>query len=121
MKTIELTGTTASDGSLTITGTKSVTGFIERIDYDYSNAATGAVLTVTTSGQAVSAPVMIKTGAGTADVSYFPRSLANKSTDASAFTNVAEKIYLANESLKLVVASAGDTKGIRLLIYVSNE
>ena len=121
MKIIELAGTTAADGSLTLTGDKKVTGYLERIDYDYIDAATGSDLVITTTGQAVSVPVTTVTDAGTSDVSWYPRTLANKVADASAFTDVAEKIFLANESIKCVVAQGGNAKQVRLLIYVSNE
>jgi hypothetical protein len=121
MKIIELRGTTAVGGALVITGTKKVTGFIERIDYDYVDAATGADITIVTTGQAVSAPVLIAANIGTADKTWFPRSLGSKSTDGAAFTDVAEKIYLANESLKCTVAEGGDGKVLRFLVYVSNE
>jgi hypothetical protein len=121
MKVIELTGTTDASGDLVITGTKRVTGFIERIDYDYVDADTGADLAIVTTGQAVSAAVLTVTNAGVADVSWFPRSLGNKVADASAYTDSQTKIFLADESIKCTVAQGGNAKDVRLLIYVSNE
>jgi len=122
MKNVILSGTTAADGSLTVTSSDGgATGFIEKIVYDYQDADTGADLTITGVEAGVSIPLLTVTNAGTADVTWFPRTLANKVADASAFTDVAEKIFVAEAEFKVVVAQGGNAKDIKLVVYLSDE
>lgn len=120
MKIIELTGTTAADGSLTLTSTEPVFGRLEKVIYDYQDADTGADFTITCT-DVVSEPVLTVTDAGVADVTWYPRTLANKVADASAFTDVAEKMFFVEGKFKVVVAQGGNAKDVRFLFVLSDE
>jgi len=126
VKVIELTGTALGvlgAGTATLTSTQKVTGFIEKVDYDYNDGLTGADIVLTSTG-VVAEAILTKANLGVVDTTFYPRSLANKSTDGSAFTNVAEKMFIHQSSFSAVVAEAGTTKTsktYRFLVYVSDE
>jgi hypothetical protein len=119
MKIIELAGTGESDGTLTVTTTEKIVGFLQKIEMIYDDGATGSTLTFTVEGP-VSQPILTVSAAGTADLTWYPRTLANQPTGAAAFTNVAEKMFIVGQP-KLTVASGGTSKNFRFLVYVSDE
>jgi len=104
MKIIELTGTADTSGDLTITSTINVNGHIEKIVYDWSDGDAIADLVITEEGP-VSQPVLTLANMGVADLTWMPRSLSNKVADGSAFTDVAEKIFIT-EKIKAVVSGS---------------
>ena len=118
MRTIELAGTCDASGDLTLTGTDVIQGFLEKIEMDYDDGDTGADVVFTSLGT-VSQPIMTKADLGTADATFYPRTLANKVADGSAFTDVAEKIYVSGK-MKAVISAGGVSKNFRFLIYVSD-
>lgn len=120
MRIIELTGTCTAGGALTLTSTQPVTGYLEKIIYDYQDGDTGADFTITAT-DIVSEPILTVTDAGVADLTWYPRSLGNKVADASAFTDVAEKMFFTEGKFKVVVAQGGISKDFRFLFIVSDE
>ena len=106
--------------TFSLNGQKKVTGYLEKVIYDYQDADTGADLTITMT-DIVSEPLLTVTDAGTADVTWYPRSLGNKIADASAFTDVGCKMFLTDASFKVVVAQGGNAKDVRLLFVVSDQ
>lgn len=119
MKIIELTGTTAADGSLTLTADSMENGFLEKVVSVHDDAAATADFTITNES-AVSEAILTKTDQAQADAVWYPRTLANKIADASAFTDVAEKIFVTGK-FKVVVAQGGNAATVRFLIYLSDE
>jgi len=117
MKVIELTGTTDASGDLVITGTKKVIGFLEKISM-IDNVTAGADLTFSSE---YNGSVLIQANAGSAAKTWHPRSLGNKSTDGTVFTNVAEKFFFANEGLDLTIAQGGSAVTLRFLAFFSNN
>jgi len=117
MRSVELSGTTDAAGALTVTSGETVFGFVEKIEMVYDDGATGADLVFTSEGP-VSTPLLTVTNAGVADLVWYPRTLANKIADASAFTDVFGKILVAGK-FKVVVAQGGNAKNFRLIIYTS--
>ncbi len=120
MKIIELTGTTTAGGALTITGTTSTVGYIEKVVMDYIDGDTGADLVLTLTEAGISLPILTQANLGVADTVFYPRTPANAVADGAAFTNWADKIFVTG-SFKAVIASGGATKDFRFLIYVSDE
>jgi hypothetical protein len=117
--------TTASDGTLTVYSTKPVTGFIERIHYTpdgtvpLDNTADititakdsgGAILTITNQAQAAT--------------DYAPRQATHSVTGVAALfaaggLAVNDRIPIATDFLKVVVAQGGNAKKGTLYFYVS--
>lgn len=93
MKIIELTGTADSSGDLTINASQTANGKIEKIEFDWSDGDTIADLVITEEGP-VSQPVLTVTNLGVADLTWYPRTLCNKIADASAFTDVIERLFV---------------------------
>ena len=120
MKIIELAGTCDGAGDLTVTGSKAIVGYVEKIVMIYDDGATGSDLTFTSEGADVSQSLLVVTNAGIADLTWYPRTLANKSTDASAFTDWADKMFIVGKP-QIVVAQGGVSKNFRFLVYVSDE
>lgn len=83
-------------------------GFLVMLKYTPGTLDTGAVLTIT--GESSGVPIMIKTGAGTSVVFYYPRALINQTADAAAGASGTEFIPIKNERIKVVVASGGNAK-----------
>jgi len=122
MKNVVLTGTTIADGSATITSTEAgVTGYVEKIVYDYTDTATSSDFTFTAVEAGVNVPVMTITNAATGDTVWYPRTLANKVTDAAAFANWADKIFVTDSTFKVVIAGGGATKTAKFIVYLSDE
>lgn len=118
MKIIELTGAVAADGTGTLTNTQKVHGYIEKIQMDYIDGATGADLTFSIEG-ITSQTILTITNAGTSDIAWYPRSAGTNAT-GTAYTNWATKYFMGKESLKVVIAEGGVSKSFRFLVYVSD-
>lgn len=114
---VELLGITNGSGALTVDGTAAdrFSGYIEKVEAIYVDGDTGADITVTVQGP-MSQPVLTATNIGTASVVYYPRTLANKVGDGTAFTDVAEKILVTGIP-RLVVAQGGASRTFRVLVY----
>ena len=115
---IELNGTCTAGGALTLTS-ENLVGYLEKIQMDYADGATGADFVITAISPVVE-PVLTVTNAGVADVTWYPRVLANKVADASAFTDVAQRIYM-NGQLKIVVAQGGASKDFKFLVVINDD
>jgi len=120
MNIIKLSGTTISLGTMVLTSDTEYNGYLEKIVMEYDDAATGADITITAEGL-VSEPLLTVTNAGVADLTWYPRTLANKIADASAFTDVAEKIFITASTFKCSVAQGGDEKNVVLYVVLSDE
>jgi len=110
MNIIELTGTADASGDLTLTGSSEI-GAIEKIIFDYSDGDAIADLVITEVA-AVAQPILTVTNLGVADLTWFPRTLANKVADASAFTDVAEKIFVTGKMTAVISGSTVAIGGI---------
>lgn len=117
MESVILAGTSAADGSLTLTSRK-VSGYIEKVWMDYGTAATTADLVLTAEQGGLSEAILTLTDAGVADVLVYPR-VAPVSVAKAAITNAYEKIHV-DGTLKLVVAQAGDAKTVRVVVFLSD-
>ena len=94
MKIVELTGTTDGAGALTVTASNFVNGYLEKIEYDWVDAAATTDLAITSVGSSgVSQAVLTVTNQAQADTVYYPRTPANAVADAAGFTNWAEKLF----------------------------
>lgn len=122
METIVLSGTTdASTGAITITSTNGgATGYIEKIVYDWTDAKTTTDLVFTAEEAGVSVPLMTITNAATGDTVWYPRTPANTVAAGAAFTNWADKIFVADSEFKVAVTDAGTSKTMRFVVYVSD-
>jgi len=87
---------------------RKLNGFLVALKYTPGTIATGAVLTIT--GETSGIPIMIKTGAGTSTVFYYPRALLNQVADGAAGASGTESIPIKDERIKVVVTSGGVTK-----------
>ena len=121
MKIIELAGLGSAGGALTVLSTKNVVGYIEKIVMDYDDGDTGADAVFTVEEAGVSIPVLTQANLGVADNVFYPRTLANKIADGTAFTDIAEKIFVAGGAMKVVISAGGTSKNFRFLIYISDE
>ena len=119
MKIIELTGTTDGAEALTITSSRRVNGFIEKIVNVFDDGAATADVVVTCE-DLVSEPILTVTNMAAADITYYPRTPGSKVADATAFTNWADKIFVTG-AFKIVIAQGGATKNFKFAIYVSDE
>lgn len=100
----------ATDGSGDATvylGSK-MRGLLLALKYTPGSIETGADITIT--GETSGIPILTKENAGTSDVFFYPRALANAVADGAAGTNSQEYIPLAEERIKVVVANGGDSK-----------
>ena len=104
MKTIELTGTADASGDLTLTAADGFIGFIENIAYDWTDGDAIADIVITEQGPGAQA-ILTVANIGVADLTWLPRSLANKVADGSAFTDIAEKIFITRP-LRVVVSGS---------------
>jgi len=123
MKLVEMSGTCDGSGDLVLASTIGVTGYLEKINYAYIDGATGSdfVITATANDGGAAEAILTVTDAGTAALAWFPRSLANKVADASAFTDVAEKIFIADGLFSVTVAQGGVSKDFKFIFVVSDE
>ena len=120
MKTVELSGTCDGSGDLTITSTENVVGYIETIVMDYIDGDTGADLVLTCENGTASQAVITKANLGTADATFYPRTLGNKVADGSAFTDSQSKIFCVG-AFKAVISAGGVSKDFRFIVTLSDE
>lgn len=108
LQKVSTTITTDGSGDATVYLGSSMRGILLALKYTPGTLDTGADLTITceTSGAAI----LTKANAGTSDVFFYPRALANAVADGAAGTNSQEYIPLVEERIKVVVASGGDSK-----------
>ena len=111
MKIIELTGTADDSGDLSITSSSAENGKIEKIIYDWNDGDAIADIVITEEGP-ISQPVLTVTNAGVADLTWYPRSLCNKVVDASAFTDVVEKLVISGKMKAVISGSTVAISGI---------
>ena len=114
---IELSGTCDASGDLTLTADKNAWGYIEKIVMDYDDGDTGADIVVTNEDGAASTAVMTLANIGTSDATWQPRSLGNKVSDGSAFTDVAIPIFVTGK-MKIVVSNGGVSKNFKFLVTI---
>lgn len=85
---------------------RKLNGFLVALKYTPGTLDTGADLTIT--GESSGIPILTKANAGTSNVFYLPRALANKVADGAADTVSSEKIPICDERIKVVVAEGGN-------------
>ena len=113
---VKLTGTTASDGSLTVTDSTHVMGLlheVEWIDGTFDNGV-DAVLSVVRDGDAADKTLVTLTNADN-DASYLVRPEVSTIAGA-AVTGVVDRTVI-NGKLKLVVSSGGNDKTGGCIVY----
>ena len=120
MRIVELAGTCSAGGALTLTADENAVGYIEKIVMDYDDGDTGADSVWTNEDGAATTAVMTLANLGTADATWMPRALCNKVADGSAFTDIAEKIFVTG-AMKVVIANGGTSKNFRFLITITDE
>jgi len=98
--------TTAADGSATVYIGSTIRGLLIALKYSPGTLATGADLTIT--GETSGIPILTVTNAGTSDVFYYPRALANAVADAVAESASSEFIPIIGERIQVVVAQGGN-------------
>ena len=108
---------TTSGGAATVFLGSNIRGFLVSIKYIPGSIATGADLTIT--GETSGTPILTKANAGTADVFYYPRALANLVADGADGATGECSIPLVEERVKVVVAQGGNTTtgSIELIYY----
>lgn len=108
------TGVTTAGGALTLYSPV-VTGLVERIEYvpdATSPLDTNGDIVVT--GEVSAAPVLTKANIGLSAVAWHPRIGVNLNTDGAAAVFIAagqpilDKVAIANERIKLVIAQGGN-------------
>ena len=113
-----LSFTTAADGSATAVG-KVLNGKLYAIEYQPGDVATGATITVTCEGVG-SKPLLAQANAGTAVLWKYPRDLVHAVADGAALTGTSggdRCLPILAGVLKVVVASGGDTKSGKVIVY----
>lgn len=115
MKEIILPITTNGSGAATVTATHAVLGYLHCIEYRPGTMDTGAGLTVTCETGTTSIPLLVKASAGTSNVWFYPRVLANSNTDGAALTD--RTFVVMSGKPKVVVASGGATASGTLILY----
>jgi len=120
MKIVELAGTCAAGGGLTLTADENSVGYIEKIVMDYDDGDTGADSVWTNEDGAATTDVMTLANLGTSDATWMPRALCNKVADGSAFTDVAERIFVTG-AMKVVLTNGGTSKKFRFLVTITDE
>ena len=119
MKVVELTGVSSIFAAVTIESTEKVTGYIEKIEFDFNNTLNTLDLAITAEG-ITSQEVLTVSDIAAEDNVWYPRNLGSKAADSTAFTNYGEKIFVNNASFKVVAAQAGQIRTVRLLIHLSD-
>lgn len=117
LRSVRLIGPTNTSGAATITAASGVMGFLEAVEWvdgtlDNNNTA---VLSVTnTESEADLTLLTLAAGEGDADKWYFPRILEHDN-GATALLTYTKQII--NGTLKLVIASGGNTKTGGCIVY----
>lgn len=81
-------------------------GLVVAVKYSPGTIATGADLVIT--GETRGTPILTKANAGTSEVFYYPRALANAVADGAAAAAGTEMIPIKDERIKVVVAEGGN-------------
>lgn len=123
---IRLTGTTAADGSLTVTATRSVLGVlyaVEWIDGTFDNNVTFTLSCTDSPSGADQTLLAISAGSADNDEFFYPRDAIVSLAGASAvYTNDNKPLRiiepLVSGRLKLVVAAGGNAKTGGCIAYV---
>lgn len=121
LKRMVLSFTTASTGSATVDGERSVQGKLYALEYQPGDTNTGAVLTATCENGVTSAPLLTKTGAGTANSIFYPRSLAHYASNGSQLHtptsgSVVEQPLLSGVP-RIVIASSGSGATGKVILF----
>jgi hypothetical protein len=117
MRKIKLYGTTDASGDATITDSGNVHGLlhsVEWIDGDLADGV-GAVLSYTSSDEAVARTLLTLTAAND-DAVYYPRELEDDNAGA-ALTGV-YTMPIVNGALKLVISSGGNAKTGGCVVHI---
>lgn len=112
---VHLKITTAADGSATVTSPNWVLGWLYRVVYKPGTLDTGADLTLTSEGP-MSQALLVKTNAGTSNVSYYPLTVSNQASDGAAGTSY-DTYLMIDGKLKLVVAQGGNVTTGEMIVY----
>lgn len=107
---------TDGSGDATVYLGSRLRGRVHAIRYTPGTIATGGDLTIT--GETTRVPILVQANAGTSEVWYYPRVLANKNTDGTAATDAFADIHVLNERIKVVVAQGGASKSGSITAYV---
>ena len=118
---VKLTGTTASDGSLTVTDSTVRNGTLKRVEWIDGDLADGVgfALSVTGTPSGVDQTLLTVTNANN-DANYYPHEPADDNAGADVTFDGTNEIYVKPVfwgNLKLVVSSGGDTKTGGCVVY----
>ena len=120
LKWVKLYGTTASDGSLTVTAGSSVRGLLHAVEWIDGDLADGvdAVLSVVRDDNAPDYTLLTLTNAD-ADAVYYPRVIIHSESGAALTgTSGGDRAKpVINGSLKLAITSGGDAKTGGAIVY----
>ena len=73
-------------------------------------------------GETTEVPILTKTDMSASATTWlYPRALANKNTDGSAFTDATADIYVLNERIYCVITAAGTTASITVTVFYDSE
>jgi hypothetical protein len=116
LKWVKLYGTTAADGSLTVTAGMPSHGELHAVEWIDGDLADGvdAVLSVIRDDNAADYTLLTLTNAND-DAVYYPRELIDTIAGVEIAGNYAEAII--NGYLKLVIASGGNAKTGGCIVY----
>lgn len=115
MKQIVLQGITNASETVTLTAT-GVTGYLEKVEYDYVDGAIGAVGIFIINDVTTVAGI---TGLGTADAVYYFRVAPDNNVGAD-YSEQADKFYLHNDKFSIVIASGARTKTFKFILHLSD-
>jgi hypothetical protein len=88
---------------------RKLNGFLVALKYTPGTIDTGATLTIT--GETSGIPIITKTSAGTSNVFYYPRALANEvASPGATVAGTTERIPIKDERIKVVVSLGTATK-----------
>lgn len=122
LKPIKLIGTTASDGSLTVTSTVNVLGVVKAVEWVDGDLVDGVDFTLTCvrNDGGVDLPIMAVSDANN-DKVYYPRHTVHDSAGAELTFDGTRKVTdapIVNGNLKLVIADGGNAKNGGVFVYV---
>lgn len=121
LKSIKLYGTTAADGSLTVTANTQARGLLKSVEWIDGDLADGidVVLSCVRDDNAADITLLTLTDANT-DAVYNPRYPAHDAAGAAVTYDGTNEIYVeqfVNGYLKLVVADGGNAKSGGMIVY----
>ena len=120
---INLIGTTTTAGDATITATRSVLGKLYAVTWIDGTLADGVDGTLSVTSRPESAPdlTLLTLTDANDDAEYMPREPVHDNTGTALTYNSTEGVTdmrVINGTLKLVIASGGDTKIGGMLVYI---